>query len=85
MTDDLRWEDPSPRTRIGRPGLIPLILDQLKARPGEWALLREDLANVSTVASRYKRRWRELEFTVRCEPGTGRRHGKLYARYVGPK
>jgi hypothetical protein len=76
----LRWEEPPPRAHTAAPARAPTWTEQLRAKPGRWAVLGTGYANAS-VGTYYRKRWgpEGFEFAMRHEGDTF----KLYARYAG--
>ena len=78
----IRWEEP-PTTRGGRNGKGEswrwnVVVDELTTRPGEWALVAEDI-QFNTLA---RLRQHGCETTARGVAKNGR-VAKAYARFVG--
>lgn len=83
---DIKWEEPTPNGRGNKPlrdwaGIAALLRD----RPGEWAVVAEDVS--TSVASNIKqgrhRGFDAGEFEVTCRGVKNSRAEKIYARYVG--
>ena len=72
-----QWETPEPATRGKSTPRWEAIVESLKARPGEWALVAENEWSGSAVALRR----RGCEVTMRGCDAKGR-VAKIYARYV---
>jgi hypothetical protein len=78
---DIVWEDPPPNGK-GR-GLGPAaarnaaILAEVKAHPGKWALVSEDIAR--SVAGQWKKKGCETRTASNGGPNASR--GKLYVRW----
>lgn len=75
---ELKWETPDVARGKGMRGRWPAIIEQLKERPGEWAVVDEDASpNITTfLKSRYG-----VEAVAR-----GVKNGRaerIYARWVG--
>lgn len=88
MTGVIRWEDRPPVSRE-RPRRMDwrLVAEQLRARPGEWAVVQEGLVDTSAI-SRIQRALSPVfapagsfEASQRVSPQT--RVPALYVRYVG--
>lgn len=85
--EEMKWENPAPETR-GRKPLVKyeVIAEELKRRPGEWALVGENLAmslgsHISIGRIKAFQPAGAFEGTIR-----GQENGralKVYARYVG--
>lgn len=72
----LKWEEP-PATPHGRGRAFwPSLLRELDTRPGQWAVVAEDVA--ASVASYLKKTYPEYEFTLRGVKNN--RAEKLYGR-----
>ena len=80
---ELKWQDPPVHGKAGRDWAA--IVEQLKSRPGQWALVAE-VAPVSTansIRTGILKAWRPVgAFEAR---GTNTKNGRadIYARYVG--
>jgi len=76
---ELKWENPAPAK--GRWGVRewPQIVEALKARPGVWALVRED---APASISKFLKEKYGLEVTVRDVKAS---RGKIYARWPEEK
>jgi hypothetical protein len=76
----VKWMDPPESKSPGNHAVIRGLLDQLRTRPGQWALIREDVVQGSTGS--YKQRYGSegFEFTSRK---TGPGKANLFGRYVG--
>lgn len=73
---DIEWAEPPTDAKSGRSyGWIKRAVEQLKERPGEWAIVGRDQ---SAAAARH---WKSygVEATVRRDPDTGRY--TIYARW----
>ncbi|MFF2388922.1 hypothetical protein [Agromyces sp. NPDC058104] len=83
----MRWEDPEPRHNERHDWADAA--DQLRARPGEWALIGTDvkMSAVNSLTNGTKKFPKgEFQFTVRGTTPRGQgehRAAKVYARYIG--
>jgi|GEM_PF-5129197 len=75
MSTNITWEEP-PGDHRGRPTKMPVIVEQLKTRPGQWA--RTEVSY--KTAAGYAKRHPEIEITSR---NLGKPNEALYARYIG--
>lgn len=75
---ELKWETPSHGAADGRERWAP-VLDQLRDRPGEWAVIAEDAT--ANLGAQLKRTHSGFEFTARGVKNN--RAEKVYGRYVG--
>lgn len=71
------WEEPPPTT-VGTPIKHPAWLEELRARPGQWALVEESV--FSSQVTIWRRRYPDIEMTMR--EVTAKKTGKLYARHT---
>lgn len=80
----IRWQEPPPRERDGgnQPGsYYPGVIAELRARPGQWALIREGVT--AAVASGLRKRFPDVEFrTVHTEGDPRAQAVDIYARAV---
>lgn len=83
---DMRWETPSPMSARGGRGKYDEFVKELKARPGQWAVLHPKATHASHVPNINKGKiasFRPMgDFDATCrrnEDGTY----KIYVRYVG--
>lgn len=84
---EIKWEEPTPDGRGNKPfrdwaGISALLRD----RPGEWAVVAEDVS-VSTASHIKRGRFRGFvagEFEAVSRNVINGRAEKIYARYVGP-
>lgn len=91
MADVIRWEEPPLKhgNARSRPSAHQPLVDALKARPGEWALIAEGKApgSAGSLAHRIKTGggpWGPARsFESRCVGPAGGTSSKVYARYVG--
>lgn len=72
---DIKWEDPGPRNRKGATGKWAGIAAELKKRPGQWALVAENVFTSAAVSPRNH----GLEVT--CRNVKNNRAEKMYARW----
>lgn len=92
MSGIVRWEDPSPRNHTDVAASWQPVADELRAHPGQWALVREtSLLNAGVQASYIKSgkgpfeprgAFEARQRTYRAQPGA-QGVGRIYARYVG--
>lgn len=79
----IEWKEP-PVSKRGRPWSFTFeFYEELRSRPGEWALFRE--STYATHAYKLKNRHPDLEVTLRGA-GTNEKKTRLYdiyVRYVG--
>jgi hypothetical protein len=86
----IRWEEP-PRSTYGGPGkrktieAHELIAVQLRARPGQWALIMEGLphSSIGSLISRGKLRAYAPAGTFEAVARTANGGQSIYARFVG--
>ncbi|UOR02014.1 hypothetical protein MUN77_01390 [Leucobacter allii] len=74
----LLWEAP-PKTRRGRESTWDPVVAELKTRPGEWAVVKQDCS--ASTADYLKRTYPGLE--VRSRGVKNSRAERIYARWVG--
>lgn len=74
---DLKWEEPE-RSPALRNKWLPVI-EGLKARPGEWAVIAEDAS--ANLGPMLKRTYVNVETTARGVKNG--RAAKVYARWIG--
>lgn len=75
---DLKWQDPPP-SKGGRKAKWPIVGEQLKAHPEQWALVAE---SVSGGASGSVKRGLGPNFQIATRTRTDGKFD-VYARYVG--
>jgi hypothetical protein len=95
VSDVIRWEEPPPHGNTLKPkpaSKYQAVADALRARPGEWALIAENLPSGSAGAlSNGIRIGRPSvfrpagEFESRCVGSAGSTSAKVYARFVGSR
>lgn len=87
-TYDIVFEDPPPAaSRGGAPRVWEKRLEPLRARPGEWAVVKTGKANAIYTTADALRHGRfgagidpqDWEFVARTKNG----EGKVYARFIG--
>lgn len=96
MSGIVRWEQPPslPALRAAeKAARWQSIADGLRARPGEWAVIKEGSINGLTNDVTYIRKgtgpfapagaFEALQRTDPNDPGARGRTGKVYARYIG--
>ncbi len=78
----MEWKEPPPRTRQGSPGIWNGIVSELRANPGQWALVRTYAhpSSASSTATQLKIRFPRLEVTSRKRDDG---QADMYARWVG--
>ena len=73
----LVWQDPPNPTKGRRARILtPEILAELRANPGQWALVSEDVANIT--ATRWRKEFPDLEISTRSRGQRAR--SAVYAR-----
>lgn len=87
MNEEIVWEEPNRRDGRGKPRKDwANIASQLRASPGNWALIDTDVAASSAAQIRAGKNKAfpegEFEVTVRGTDRSGRAE-KLFARYIG--
>lgn len=66
MMEKIIWADPPAITRNRGPSKWDRILEQLQAKPGQWAMFPWSSKNSATSTARYlKNKFPELDVTVR--------------------
>lgn len=76
----IKWEEPPVGARGGaRRGVWSAVLADLQTRPGDWALIGEDVA--ASTATYLRTIGNGFEFTLRGVKNN--RAEKMYGRYVG--
>lgn len=78
MTDSIEWAEPPPR-RNSLDKYVAL-REALRARPGEWAVLKRDAAQSYSTQIIQRPAWAGFETTARTQEN-GR--FTVYVRYVG--
>ena len=77
-TIHVTFQDPPASSRRGRQSKWVVVVDQLKANPGQWALLVPSTKNASTAA--YLKQQYGLDATIRKVDDDG--NVAIYARYM---
>ncbi|HET6916873.1 MAG TPA: hypothetical protein VFH56_12355 [Acidimicrobiales bacterium] len=89
MTEQIKWAEPPSDGRARRSDQTDwsAIADALRARPGEWALIQQDVS--TSVASQVRRGYYkgftpgEFEAVSRSRAEYSKWRGDIYARYIG--
>lgn len=81
MTDDLKWTTPPPSKKGKRETKYQPLIDQLKDKPGEWALVIEG----KTAASARPFQKAGCEVTTRTIEGQPKNIVDIYARFPEPE
>jgi hypothetical protein len=88
MNPDMEWGAPPVQHRKGRPPSEKwaTIADNLKTRPGEWAIVAKDVSPTTAALIRDGRlkAFQNGTWEAVSRGTEGNRAKEIYARYVGP-